>query len=517
MPSSAITVIGSTVLVFPELCHACGACSLLCPEGAIREEDRDTGVVEFGSVLLPGRPAFPLVTGVLAVGEAKAVPTTRATMASADDTSVDVVLIDAPPGTSCPVIEAVRGSDLVVLVTEPTPFGLHDLELAVEMVRALGLRCVVAVNRADLGDDRVHRYCAAEGLEIVLELPNDRRIAEAYARGELVLDATTRPGTAAEHRLGLDHRHRAPRRGDLVMSARELVVISGKGGTGKTSVVAAFAALAGGAVLADCDVDAADLHLVLSPELGAENEFSGRRRAIIDPDACTACGRCAEVCRFEAVLGSTVDGFAIDAIACEGCELCRRVCSADAIRMEAVVNGAWMVSETRFGPLVHARLGVAEDNSGKLVTLVRNEARSQAQKRGLPLVIIDGSPGIGCPVIASLAGAHLVLAVTEPTVSGRHDLDRVLQVVRQFRLPFAVCVNKADLNPELSARIADEVTAAGVAFVATIDYDPAVTRAQVAGTDIITSGGRAAAEITTVWDAVSVALSPSPEGEVLDG
>lgn len=185
----AITVIGSTVLVFPELCHACGACSLLCPEGAIREEDRDTGVVEFGSVLLPGRPAFQLVTGVLAVGEAKAVPTTRATMASADDTSVDVVLIDAPPGTSCPVIEAVRGSDLVVLVTEPTPFGLHDLELAVEMVRALGLRCVVAVNRADLGDDRVHRYCAAEGLEIVLELPNDRRIAEAYARGELVLDA----------------------------------------------------------------------------------------------------------------------------------------------------------------------------------------------------------------------------------------------------------------------------------------------------------------------------------------
>ena len=186
---SAITVIGSTVLVFPELCHSCGACYLLCPEGAIREESRDTGVVEYGRASLPGRAAFPLVTGVLAVGEAKAVPTTRATVAAADDANVDVVLIDAPPGTSCPVIEAVRGSDLVVLVTEPTPFGLHDLELAVEMVRALDLRCVVAVNRADLGDDRVQRYCAAEGLEIVLELPNDRRIAEAYARGELLLDA----------------------------------------------------------------------------------------------------------------------------------------------------------------------------------------------------------------------------------------------------------------------------------------------------------------------------------------
>lgn len=185
----AITLIGATVLVFPELCHSCGACSLLCPEGAITEEGRETGVVEHGVVTLPGRPAFPLVSGVLAVGEAKAVPVTKATLASADDANVDVVLIDAPPGTSCPVIEAVRGSDLVVLVTEPTPFGLHDLELAVDMVHALGLRCVVAVNRADLGDDRVHRFCAARGFEIVLEVPNDRRIAEAYARGELLLDA----------------------------------------------------------------------------------------------------------------------------------------------------------------------------------------------------------------------------------------------------------------------------------------------------------------------------------------
>jgi len=296
----------------------------------------------------------------------------------------------------------------------------------------------------------------------------------------------------------------------------ELVVISGKGGTGKTSVVAAFAALAGGAVLADCDVDAADLHLVLRPELGSEHEFSGRRQALIDPGACTACGRCAEVCRFAAVLGAADGDYSVDSSACEGCELCQRVCPADAIHMEPVINGAWMLSETRFGPLVHARLGVAEDNSGKLVTLVRNEARSVAEERGLPLVIVDGSPGIGCPVIASLAGADLVLAVTEPTVSGRHDLDRVLQVVRQFRLPFAVCVNKADLNPDLGAQIAAEASAAGAAFVVTVDYDPAVTHAQVAGIDVIAYGGRAAAEITRLWEAVSASLSPSLEGEVLD-
>ena len=297
---------------------------------------------------------------------------------------------------------------------------------------------------------------------------------------------------------------------------RELVVISGKGGTGKTSVVAAFAALAGGAVLADCDVDAADLHLVVRPEIGDEHEFSGRRQAVIDRAACTDCGRCAEVCRFAAVLVTADDHYSIDPIACEGCALCRRMCPADAIHMEPVINGAWMVSETRFGPLVHARLGVAEDNSGRLVTLVRNEARRVAKEQGLPLVIVDGSPGIGCPVIASLAGADLVLAVTEPTVSGRHDLDRVLQVVRQFRLPFAVCVNKADLNPDLSARIAEEATAAGAAFVATVDYDPAVTHAQVAGIDVVNYGGRAAAEITKLWETVSASLSLSLEGEVRD-
>ena len=255
---------------------------------------------------------------------------------------------------------------------------------------------------------------------------------------------------------------------------------------------------------------------MLRPELSAEYDFSGRQTAAIDPEACTACGRCAEVCRFTAVLSAPDDGHSVDPIACEGCELCRRVCPANAIHMEPVVNGTWMVSKTRFGPLVHARLGIAEDNSGKLVTLVRNEARRVAEERGLPLVIVDGSPGIGCPVIASLAGAELVLAVTEPSVSGRHDLERVLQVVRQFRLPFAVCVNKSDLNRALSDVIATEATAAGAAFVATVDYDPAVTQAQMAGTDVIDYGGRAAAEIEQLWDAVRDALTASAQRKVLD-
>jgi MinD superfamily P-loop ATPase len=283
---------------------------------------------------------------------------------------------------------------------------------------------------------------------------------------------------------------------------RELVVISGKGGTGKTSIVAAFAALVGGSVLADCDVDAADLHLVLRPEIGPEQPFSGRRTAVIARDACTSCGLCAEACRFAAVLGADSADFTVDPIACEGCELCRRICPSAAITMEPVVNGAWMVSETRHGPLVHARLGVAEDNSGKLVALVRTTAHRIAEERRLPLVVVDGAPGIGCPVIASLSGADLVLAVTEPTVSGRHDLDRVLRVVKQFRLPFGVCVNKADLDHGFSAQMIAEAEASGAIFTATVNFDPAVTHAQVAGTDIIDHGGLAAAEITNLWAAV---------------
>jgi MinD superfamily P-loop ATPase len=298
------------------------------------------------------------------------------------------------------------------------------------------------------------------------------------------------------------------------MEPRELVVISGKGGTGKTSVVAAFAALAGGAVLADCDVDAADLHLVLQPEPGEPHDFSGRSAAAIDPDSCSGCGRCEQVCRFDALSQARDGAYEVDMIACEGCGVCARVCPTDAVRMQPVVNGSWMVSQTRFGPLVHARLGVAEDNSGKLVTLVRTQATETAVREGLPLVIVDGSPGIGCPVIASLTGAHLVLAVTEPTVSGRHDLERVLRVVRGFRLPFAVMINKADLNPELADIVAREAQEMGALFVRRVEYDPSVTRAQVAGMDVVTYGGPAAAAIEEVWNEVAHALAAEEQGDV---
>lgn len=262
----------------------------------------------------------------------------------------------------------------------------------------------------------------------------------------------------------------------------EIVVISGKGGTGKTTVSAAFARFAQPAVLADCDVDAADLHLVLSPREAEWRPFSTRHRAVVDEQLCSACGRCVDHCRFAAV---TLDPPTIDPVACEGCGLCVRLCPERAISMQPVTSGEWASSETPFGPLIHARLHAAEDNSGKLVTLVREKARGIAHEHDSELVLVDGAPGIGCPVIASLAGATIALIVTEPTVSGRHDLRRVIELARHLRLPFAVCVNKADVNLRSSGQLAEEATEAGALFVATVRYDIAVTTAMVAGGSIV--------------------------------
>ncbi|MFH1731129.1 MAG: ATP-binding protein [Planctomycetota bacterium] len=296
---------------------------------------------------------------------------------------------------------------------------------------------------------------------------------------------------------------------------KELVVISGKGGTGKTSVVASFAALAESKVIADCDVDAADLHLVLAPNIKHREEFSASKQAMIDQERCTACGKCEEVCQFDAihldepktgVLGKT---YRVDPIACEGCSVCVRFCPADAILFGDVVSGEWFISDTRHGPMVHAKLGVAAENSGKLVTLVRNKAREIAAENTLGLIIADGSPGIGCPVIASIAGASLVLVVTEPTLSGLHDLERVCGLTKFFGAQTAVCINKCDLNPEVAAEIENGAEEKGIRVLGRVRYDSAVTRAQVDGISVVEADGESAAadDIRALWQNVSAELN----------
>jgi len=295
---------------------------------------------------------------------------------------------------------------------------------------------------------------------------------------------------------------------------KELVVISGKGGTGKTSIVASFAALAEKAVLADCDVDAADLHLVLEPRTIRREDFSGGKRARITPAQCTACGKCKEVCRFDAVHsdgpgnGRAAKTFCIDPVACEGCGVCAWFCPEKAIEFGPVVNGEWFVSETRFGPMVHAKLGIAEENSGKLVSTVRAEARRLAEQRGLEMVIIDGSPGIGCPVIASITGANLVLIVTEPTLSGKHDMDRVADLTRHFGIPAVVCVNKWDLNPQIADEIESLAGRRRIRIAGRVRYDRAVTAAQLRRLSVVEyrqNGG--AEDVRRVWSTLLRELS----------
>ena len=218
---------------------------------------------------------------------------------------------------------------------------------------------------------------------------------------------------------------------------KEIVVISGKGGTGKTSLSASFAALAERAGVADCDVDAPNLAIVLQPQIERSTPFTGGKIAVPDRDACTACGCCAESCRFEAIALEVPaddrdrESAVVDRLACEGCGVCAVVCPEGAIRLEPVVNGEWFISRTRHGPFVHAQLGIGQENSGKLVALVRKEARALAKRESLDLLISDGPPGIGCPVIASIGGADLVLIVTEPTVSALHDFERGLLALDQ--------------------------------------------------------------------------------------
>jgi len=284
---------------------------------------------------------------------------------------------------------------------------------------------------------------------------------------------------------------------------RELVVISGKGGTGKTSVAASFAVLADRPVIADCDVDAADLHLVLSPRVKERHEFRSGHEAVIRQADCVLCGGCLAHCRFGAVrMNGKAAGeatFTIDPASCEGCGVCVRFCPLDAIDFPERLCGEWMISETRCGPMVHARLGVAAENSGKLVSTVRREARRIAEEGNHSLIIVDGPPGIGCPVIASVAGATLVLAVTEPTVSGEHDLERVLSLVRHFGIAAAVCVNKWDINPEMTERIENCALRAGARVAGRIRYDPAVTQAQMQERAVVETEAPCTEDIVQLW------------------
>ncbi len=290
---------------------------------------------------------------------------------------------------------------------------------------------------------------------------------------------------------------------------KQLTVISGKGGTGKTVITASFAALAEKKVMADCDVDAADLHLLLHPRTRETHEFKGGKKALLNQELCTDCGKCTEVCRFDAISENRrpdpEEGVRtrIDTVSCEGCGVCALICPAQAIRMQESLSGEWYISETKYGPMVHARLGIAEENSGKLVTVVRQNARLIAEKKDLDLVIVDGPPGIGCPVIASITGVDLVMAVTEPTISAISDLERVLSLARHFKIEPVVLINKFDINLENTRNIAKFCEREDIEMVGQVPFDNTFTQAMIEGKTIVEfANSDLGEEIKSIWEKI---------------
>ena len=293
---------------------------------------------------------------------------------------------------------------------------------------------------------------------------------------------------------------------------REIVIVSGKGGTGKTSLAAAFAALAKSGILCDADVDAADLHLLMQPEVKERTDFMGGSKAVINPDLCTGCGTCRTLCRFDAIS----DRYEVDPIRCEGCGVCVDFCPEQAIDFPVQRCGEWYISATRFGPMVHARLGIAEENSGRLVSLVRKETRQLAEERGLELILTDGPPGIGCPVIAAIGGATALVIVVEPTVSGIHDMERVVDLAAHFRVPGMVIVNKYDLNVEMTEAIEQLAVQRNLVVLGRVPFDPVFTRSMVQGQTLFEYGAETPTRqvVRDIWAKIISSPSMNPLGIV---
>jgi len=292
---------------------------------------------------------------------------------------------------------------------------------------------------------------------------------------------------------------------------KQIVIISGKGGTGKTFLTSSIAAIAKNKVVSDCDVDAADLHLMLSPVIKEKHIFKSGKVAMVDKEACTGCNQCIDVCRFDAItaINNVVD---IDPISCDGCGICERICPVNAIRMEEKVSGEWYISNTKYGTMVHAKLNIAEENSGKLISVIRKKASEIAESEERDFIIIDGSPGIGCPVISSISGTDCAIVVTEPTISGLHDAKRVIQTARHFGISTCIVINKYDINIDMSRQIESYAESEDIPLIGKIPFDREIVEAITKGIPVVEySKGKIVDYLFEIWKNVKEILNIKDE------
>jgi MinD superfamily P-loop ATPase len=522
---NAMVVGKKNAMAFPELCRWCGACQIVCPTNALLVGQRTIGTVYEGKF-----DNIDLHWATLQAGAGGM--TVRLIEQIKEKARNSLTILDSPPGTSCAVVNTIRDADVVILVADPTRFGMHDLKLSVHLCRSMNIEPLVLVNRAGIGDiEALRNWCMTEKLPILAAIPDDRNIAELYSKGLLPTDhldylkqlfvqiagkilALPAPSSKSKTHLKSTKPEilffesngwqTISKTENQSANPVEITVLSGKGGTGKTSLAACFTQLEK-TVVADCDVDAADMHLLLEPKVIESDTFVGGRVMSINARQCSVCEKCIEVCEWNAI--SKNNGIvSIDPDKCEGCGTCVLVCLTKAIKITPTQDGKWYWSSTRCGNMSHATLEPGKENSGKLVTLVRKNASQKNNVTKDSIVILDGSPGTGCPVIASVGGAKAAVIVTEPTVSGLHDLKRILELTEHFKIPSGVVINKADINPKVTDEIIDFAEGLNVTILGQLPYDTVFIEAQQEGKTVLEfqPNSNLSKSITDIWNKVKL-------------